>query len=62
MKNNESVFPITNKVGDVTHSEGGLTKREYFTLKILLTKPNSTDSFIKQSIEEADLLIKMLKE
>ena len=62
MSNNESIYPVIRKVGDISLEEGGLTKREYFALQILLNQPNFSSGNINLSIEIADELLNTLKQ
>jgi len=59
-KNNKSVFPILHKAGELVVSEGGITKREYFALQILLSKPNTNSAYMIDAINETDEFLKML--
>ena len=58
----KKVFPSVSKIGDISVSDGGLSKREYFALQILVSKPNQNTYYIKMSVEQADLLIHELEE
>jgi len=57
----ELIFPTLLKVGEVELTEGGLTKREYFALQILLTKSNQGLIYRKEAIQEADHFIEELE-
>jgi len=64
--NKNSVFPNTIKAGSASLTEGGLTKREYFSVQILsaiLLNPNNslpTNDCIEYSVNTADELIEEL--
>jgi len=54
------LFPQAIQAGSVAKTEGGLTKREYFALQILLSKPNQSNHYVDESIKQADDLLKGL--
>jgi len=61
MKNKDLIFPTLLKAGNVEKSEGGLTKREYFALQILLNQPNMSEMYIAESVVKADMLLEELE-
>jgi len=60
MKDETSLWPGITTVGDVEVVNGGLTKREYFALQILLTKTNQTKHYAEMAVKEADNLLEEL--
>jgi len=62
MNKDEMLFPTNMKSGSVELSEGGLTKREYFALQILLVKSNQGLYYRKEAIQEAESFLEELNE
>jgi len=60
MKDETSLWPGITTVGDVEVVNGGLTKREYFALQILLVKTNQTKYHTEMAVNEADDLLEEL--
>jgi len=61
MNNDKFIFPTFMRAGGAELSKGGLTKREYIALQLLLAKSNFSSALMDEAIHQADDFLLKLK-